>query len=268
MSLPPAQPTDFVRQYAPWSISKLDVAALCPHKFYLQYHEKRKMGIPASSAALVGRAVHTLLEDITRGYKLEIARKLAVEMHELTTTEIESVDGFIPAALKFMSRIQAYRKRHDLGPLQAEQKWAIGFDGKPLGYWHNDVFLRGSVDLNATFNKKPYALVIDHKTGKQKELDAYAGQFAAYKLLLKAHKPKVQKVQTGINHLFSETVDMSKGLSDVRDITALLDDFIRYANTQTKTAYNHHVTRRSPLCDWCDYKAVCTAHVGHNGQKR
>ncbi len=261
------EPSDFVRQYAPWAITKINVAAQCPHKFHLQYDVKKKMGLPTSSAALIGRAVHTLLEQIVRGHRLDVARKMAVEGHKLTTNEIEAVDGFIPAATQFLSRINAYRQRLNMGPLQPEKKWAIGFDGKPRGYWSKNVFLRGAVDVHAIFQDKPFALVLDHKTGKWKELKEYRWQFAAYKLLLKAHKPEVQKVQTGINHLFTETVDMSKGLDDVRDISAMLDDFMRYVNEQTRTAYNHNITRRGPLCDWCDYKTICPAHAEHNGQK-
>lgn len=261
------EPTEFVRKFSPWSISKVNVAKQCPHRFYLQYVVKRKTGLPATSEALVGRAVHTMLENITKGYQLEAATRLAIQYHRLTTPEIETVEGFVPAVTKFLRRIEKYRELRNLGNLQSEKKWAISFDGKPLGYWaKTGVFLRGAVDLSAVFNTKPYALLIDHKTGKWKALDEYRWQFAAYKLLLKAHYPHIQKVQVGVNHLFTETIDMHKELDDVRDVSAMLSAFIEYVNQQTRTTYNHKVTRRGPLCDWCDFKIICPAHAEQNGQ--
>lgn len=261
------KPSEFVRQFAPWSISKLNVANQCPHRFYLQYSVKRKMGLPTTSEALVGRAVHTMLENIIKGHTLENSKLLAIDVHQLTTTEIETVDGFLPATTRFLAKVHTYQKKFNLGKLQPEQKWAIKLDGSSCGYWNNDGFLRGSIDLNALFQHKPYALLIDHKTGKWKALEEYAGQLAAYKLLFKAHHPEVQKIQIGINHLFTETIDMKKGLDDVRDVSTMLSTFIGYANNRTRTAYNHQVTRKGPLCGWCDYKTICPAHAEHNGSK-
>jgi CRISPR/Cas system-associated exonuclease Cas4 (RecB family) len=265
--LPSELPSDFVRKFAPWSVSKINVAAQCPYRFYLQYTEKKKMGLPTTSAALVGRAIHTLMENNTKGFKPEVAKRLAIEMHNLTTNEIETVEGFLPAIAKFNSRMAAYQTRMSLGKLQPEQLWAIDFAGKPAKYWGKNVFLRGAVDLHATFLKRPYAFVLDHKTGKWKELNEYKWQFAAYKLLLRTHKPEVIKIQIGVNHLFTETIDMKQGLDDVRDVATMFSAFMKYVNEQTRAAYNHNITRRGPLCDWCDYKTICPAHAEHDGIK-
>ena len=267
--MPVTKPTAFVLEHAPWSISKIGVAAQCPHRFYQQYIVKRKMGLPVGSEALIGRAVHSILEDIFKGHKLANAKRMAVSQHKLTTKEIEGVDLFEPAIRKFWQVFHTYKKQHRVQQVTTEKQWAVDFEGKKIGYWaKKGVFIRGAIDLSGRFSDRPYALLLDHKTGKWKELSAYEWQFATYKLLLKAHQPDIQKVQTGINHLFAETVDMSKGLDDVRDISVLLDRLIRYANEQTRATYNHNITRKGPLCGWCDYKSICPAHTERHGKAK
>lgn len=261
------KPTEFVKQYAPWSISKINVAAQCPQRFYFQYVAKTPTEVPTSSAMLVGRAVHTLLENLTKGHNFTVSFRLAVEGHNLTTNEIETVRGFVPAIRRFMSRMSSYRTVRSLGNLQVEEQLAIGFDGAPLGYWDKRVFVRGALDLSALFLTKPYAFILDHKTGKWKELKEYAAPFATYCLLYKAHHLSVKKIQTGINHLFTETIDLTKKLTNVEDIGKLLDSYIEYVNSATRAAYNLRVTRKGPLCGWCDYRTCCPAHAEQYGSQ-
>jgi len=263
----PVTPTEFVIEHAPWSISKLNLAAQCPHAFHQKYVVGRKMGFPLSSDALVGNAVHTLLEFLMKGHPLKAAHRAAVNKYGLTTMEIERVVAFHPAITSFQKRMAAYFNRCRAEKPVLEQQYAIDFEGNSVGYWSKKGFLRGAIDLSVQFQGKPYALILDHKSGKAKPLEQYEWQFASYKLLFRAHHPDVQKVQLCINHLFTESVDMVKGMHDVRDVSAMLDTFMDYANRQTRSSYNHRVTRKSPLCGWCDYQSICPAHGNYDGNK-
>ena len=267
--MPRVTPSDFVVEHAPWSISKLNTAAQCPHLFYLKYVNKPEMvGVPASVDAMIGTAVHKMVEYALHGHAISKAYKAAITGVDLTTSELERVRAFIPALTVFIKRLALYRVQFKVAPPILEKKWNVGFDGTPLGYWDKTGFLRGAVDLYALFLEKPYALLLDHKSGKTKPLEFYEWQFKAYTLLLKAHNPQVQKVQTGINHLFTESIDMSAKLTDVRDVTGMVEAFIVYANTQTRTTYNHLQARKSPLCGWCDFKTICPAHTEQHGSTK
>lgn len=260
-------PSDFVVKHAPWSISKLNTAAQCPHLFHLKYVDKPEMaGAPASVEAMIGTAVHKMVEFALKGHTIPKAYIAATTGASLTTAELERVRAFIPALTIFIKRLALYRQKFKVAPPVLEKKWNVGFDGTPLGFWDNKGFLRGAVDLHALFQDKPYALLLDHKSGKAKPLDFYEWQFKAYNLLLKVHNPQIQKVQTGINHLFTESIDMTAELTDVRDVAGMIDALIVYANKQTRTTYNHLQTRKSPLCGWCGFKTICPAHTEpHNG---
>jgi hypothetical protein len=268
--MPDTQPSEFVNKHAPWSISKLGVAAQCPHLFHLKYVEKRKMkGLPVAVDAMIGTVVHRMAEFALKGHNIQKAYHAATCASGLTIQELERVRAFIPALTVFIRRFMLYRQKCSIAKPVLEKKWGVSFDGKPLDFWDNSGFFRGAIDLYAFFEKRPYALLLDHKSGKAKPLTAYEWQFAGYSLLLKAHNPQIEKVQTGINHLFTESIDMSQGLTDVRDVGRLMNALIDYANKQTRTAYNHLQTRPGPLCGWCDYTTICPtqAHTGQNGSK-
>jgi putative RecB family exonuclease len=268
--MPTAIPSDFVKKYAPWSISKLNAAAQCPHLFHLKYVDKPEMvATPMSVDAMIGTAVHRMVEFALQGHAVAKAYKAAIVGTQLVTAELERVRAFMPAITVFIRRLTLYRQHHNVQTPILEKKWSVSFDGAPLGFWDRSGFLRGAVDLHALFAAKPYALLLDHKSGKAKPLDSYTWQFKAYSLLLKAHNPQIEKVQTGINHLFTESIDMSAGLTDVRDVGGMVNAFVVYANEQTRLTYNHLQTRKGPLCGWCDFKPICPAHTEqHNGSKK
>ena len=263
-------PSNFVMKHAPWSISKLNTAAQCPRLFHLKYVDKPEMtGAPASVEAMIGTAVHKMVEFALKGHAISKAYRAATVSASLTVSELERVRAFIPALTIFIKRLAMYRQQFGINKPVLEKKWGVNFDGTPCDFWDNKGFIRGAVDLHAIFQNKPYALLLDHKSGKAKPLEFYEWQFKAYSLLLKVHNQTIQKVQTGINHLFTESIDMSAGLTDVRDIASMLNAFVAYANKQTRTTYNYRQTRKSPLCGWCDYKSICPAHTEQrNGSKK
>lgn len=267
------EPTPTVKKYAPWSISKAQVAKQCPHRFYLQYIKKKRMDLPPSYEALIGTAVHSILEYAVGGLgQLSVSRcfKLAAVEHKLTTRELEEVRGLIPAVENFIKKFGAYCKRLNAEKPVLEQRLAIGYSGEPRAFWDNkNALLRGVLDLSVRFRGKPHALILDHKTGKEHSLDFYKNQFNSYAILLKAKVPDLEKIKLGINFVRADRVDFVKEMVDVRGIDPLLNNIVEYLNEATRDADNSEVAQPGPLCGWCDYRSICPAHMdGTNGKEK
>lgn len=267
------KPTEIVKKYAPWSVSKAKVCEQCPHRFFLQYIEKKKMDVPPSKEALIGTAAHSALEYAVGGKgKLSVAKcfKIAITEHKLTTHEIEVVRGFQPAVENFILKLASYRRRHNTSLPVIEQKLAVDFEGNPVKYWDNDRgLLRGVIDMSLRFQGRPHALILDHKTGKERELKYFDAQFNAYALFMRAAMPDLEEIKLGINFLKADRIEFKKGMLNVRDIQPLLAEVLSFLNDATRDADNHKLVRPGPLCGWCDYKSICPAHVdGADGKKQ
>lgn len=265
------KPTSFVQEHAPWSISKIGVAKQCPMRFYLQYVVKKRVKVPEKIESLLGTTVHTALEHALQGLPVNKCFRLALDSHKLTTEETELVLDFVPTVKNFLDKYKGYTKRHKLYRPEVEQRMAVDFDGNPVRFFDNEKgFLRGVIDVYALFKGRPYALILDHKSGKEHPMDHFMNQFKSYMLLLKAKQPDLEKVQVGINFLKTDRVAMVPGLQDVRDIQPIFEDIVTYANDATKDAHNFKITCKGPLCNWCDYKVSgdCPAFAdGANGKK-
>jgi hypothetical protein len=267
--MPTVKPSTFVKEHAPWSISKAGVALNCPHRFYLQYIKKVRLDLPPNPDSLVGTTVHKALELALTDRPLNRCLELAIAENKLTTNEIDRVMGFEVSAQNFIRKFNAYRKKHNGGEPQLEKRFAIDFDGNPTKFFDNKGFLRGVIDLYMLIQDKPHAVILDHKTGKEHDLNFYDPQFNSYLLLLKAQRPQLQGIVVGINFLLTDNVEFkNRGkLCDVRDVTPIFEEMITYLNNATMDTHKHTVCNKGPLCGWCDYISVCPAHSdGKNGR--
>lgn len=266
------KPTSIVTEHAPWSISKAEVARQCPHRFYLQYIVKKKMNVPPTKEALIGKAVHSAVEYALGSQgKMSVGKcfKLSLVEHKLTTKEIEEARGLQPAVENFIRRFLAYRKKHGIVIPSIEQRLSVDFEGKPTKFWDNkNGLIRGVLDLSARFTGKPWALILDHKTGKERELHYFDKQFNAYALFLKAATPELEAIKLGINFIRADRVDFKKGMMDVRDIQPIFEQVLTFLNEATQDVPNHNLVRPGPLCGWCDYRSICPAHAdGADGKQ-
>jgi len=266
------KPTEFVKEYAPWSVSKAEVAKQCPHRFHLQYITKKRMNLPPTRESLIGTAVHSALEYALRGKgELTMAKafKIAIVEHKLTSSEIDEARALQPAVENFIHKFRKYRKRHGTGRPVIEQKLAVDFNGNPTKFWDNDNgLIRGVIDLSVRFTGRPHALILDHKTGKDHDLKYFEKQFNAYALFLRAAIPELTHIKLGINFIRADRVEFQKGMVDVRDIQPVFEQVLTYLNEATHEAHNHNLVRPGPLCNWCDYKSICPAHAdGADGKQ-
>jgi len=252
------KPSQFVLEHAPWSVSKADTAKECPKKFWFAYvvKEKRKTNVDA----LVGKAAHKALEYALSGRSVSKSIDFAIEEYELTSPEIERMWAFLPAMEHFLRKFRFYCEKHGTHEPKLEQKLAVDLEGNIVkNFFDNEnAFLRGVVDISVRFASKPYGLVIDHKTGRERTLRYYAKQFLAYQILLKAHHPELTRIMSGVNWLKSDRIELGKFI-DVPDVLALMNKFVAFLNEATQDCTDFSVYRTSRLCDWCDYKSKCPA---------
>lgn len=121
-----------------WSFSKLESYERCPKKFGAENITKTSP-FTESEASRYGKDVHKRFEDrMVKGRKLP----LDLKHHEPIMLKLDAAKGEV------------------LG----EQKLALTVDLKPTGYFDDDVWLRGVIDLTKMAEDK--ILVIDWKTGK------------------------------------------------------------------------------------------------------
>jgi CRISPR/Cas system-associated exonuclease Cas4 (RecB family) len=265
-------PSDFVRQYAPWSVSKADSAKQCPHKFWFNYVVKQKKGkAPPSPEATKGRAGHKALEYALSGRPVSKSLQFAAEEFKLTTPEIEELEMFRPAMENFMRKFTHYCNKHETKEILVEKELAVGFEGQKVKYWGKDCFIRGVADVIVLFKNEPYALILDHKTGKVRDRKYYENQFNTYIMMLKAFYPYITKVMTGIHWLKGDSIDIGR-LIEVPDLEPLVSRTITLCNESTSRTHNFEETRRSGLCGWCDFRYLCPDYPesdadGHEDQK-
>jgi putative RecB family exonuclease len=246
-------------EYAPWSHSKAETASQCPRKFYLTYVQKVKTG-KSNSDALVGKAVHTILEFMLAGRNWEVAYGAAVDKHALTTDELERVEDFKVPVHEFMAKLARYKERHDIGnDIWIEKKLAVNLDGNPVKFFDSSAFFRGIVDLAMFPRKQKHIVILDHKTGKHRALRHYRQQFNSYLILTKAAVPDLVQSSTGIHWAKSATVEVDPTSYDVQTIEPYFEQLISWLNDCTQSTVNFGETKRGPLCPWCDYQDSCPA---------
>lgn len=256
-------PSNLVLMYAPWSTSKIETAIQCPKKFGLAYASKPKLPTTGNSDALVGKAAHYILEKITQGVPLPVAYAEAIQKFSLTSVETSRVDELKPYLDNFLHKFESWCTRHAAKERITELKLAVDQKGNPISYFDKHVFFRGVLDLVVLLENAPHAVVIDHKTGKPRDMSHYARQLENYVLLLKSHYLRLTGFVTAINFLQIDQV-VFQPLREVDAIGTLMDPLIAYLNKSTENLTDLEKTNVGPLCGWCDYRQHCPAR-GQDG---
>lgn len=250
------EPSAFVLKHAPWSYSKAETAAQCPLRFFLTYVQKRKRGKP-NADALVGQAVHKILEFMISGRSWNLAYEAARESYDLTSNEIDRVDEMKFAAQNFMTKLGKYQERHNIQDTWIERKLGITLDGAPTRFFGNDVFFRGVVDLALFPKDRGHVIILDHKTGKRRSLHYYEKQFDCYLLLIKASLKTLSQGRVGIHWAKEDLIELSKKSRNIAEIEPYREQLIQWLNSAVEETDNFDKTKRGPLCPWCDHQAEC-----------
>jgi hypothetical protein len=206
----------------PWSHAFLSTADNCPHqalhKFVLRDVERRE-----SQQQKDGIALHeALARRISR--KTPLAEPFALLEPVVSVMERPSVD------------------------LQAELKLGVRLDGSSCGFFDEDCFGRGAIDVCGRSGTR--ALIIDWKNGKIRE-NPFELQIQS--VLLKAKYPDLTQI---FGHYFwvkelqlGPCYDLSDTSSAWRMIMDRVTDIVRCAKM------NSWPKVQSPLCGWCEVKS-------------
>lgn len=254
-------PSETVLKYKPWSVSKANTAKQCPKKFWYEYIDKTKKKVSNSDAA-VGSAVHKLLEVLMTGRPWKLAMAAVLDEGKLTTPEIERVMELQCNTESFMRRFEAVQKKYEITKVIKEQRLSVTLEGQPIEFFNNNGYMRGVVDL-AFLRAIPQAIIIDHKTGKPKDLKYYQDTFDTYALLLKAAYPHLQLARCGIHFVASEEITFIPD-ADISDISVLMDKVTLFLNNATQNLTDFTIEKKSRLCEWCDYRVYCPTYIGSN----
>lgn len=244
-----------LEQYAPWSISKSDLAGKCPYAFHLRYvaKVKRAEGTHAKVGITAHRAQELILRDkMAPNEALEVA---VAESPNLTSGEIAATEELKDAFGAFTLRMDKFKERFGVEEEFYEQKWAITRDYKRTGYEDADAFFRGIVDY-AMLTKTGYLVVVDHKSGRQHPVDYYGRQLDAYAILGQAEFPDIKGVHASLHYM--KTKDLVwHHLRRTDEINGVLRSAHKEVLARRAEELEGFKPKVNKFCKWCDYLAHC-----------
>lgn len=262
----PQELNEFLLKHAPWSLSKIEALKQCPLKFNYGYINKPAPSLltPTDNFdSRVGKAVHKLLEMLILNNSMSQAVASVVREFKLTTRELEAVEAARPSAEKFFSTFKAFRGQNTEHELLTEKKIAVGFKGEKRPFFDkwgtpNTILLRGVIDVGLVYASKPTAIIIDHKTGKNKGMSHYANQMDFYAFMIKANYPHVTRMIPAIHWVQDGKVEQGSDM-DLTRLDVLMDKVVQFMLdvTQNIDASKLNNTKTGILCNWCDYYALC-----------
>lgn len=251
--------------FGPWSFSKLKVLQQCPLKFYLQYILKIKItdGTP-SLITTVGKAVHRILElmiigksigDSFKAAKKEFVGSTLSEAEwntQVATTELN--------VMEFRQRLDDFEKKFPVKRYIQELKVGITQQYTPTGFFSDDVYWRGVIDLGMQLESNDL-IVLDHKTGAPSEMGIrnFQSQLDSYKVLFHHGVEPVNGAQAGV-HFVKDGKVVLDNYTDKLEIEGRLvqelEFFLIAAVDKLKDiGYFKHI--RGGYCKWCDYNEDC-----------
>lgn len=254
--------------FGAWSVSKLKTLEKCPLQFFLQYCVRLAIvGTEDPDEVLnrnAGTALHRMLELMFEGHTfVEAEAQAKVENIEAVTPERwEFVEKHYPNLKSFRRRMGVFEENHPIEYIEPELKIAITRDYKPTGFFAEDAYFRGVIDLPIQLQNED-AVVIDHKRGGSPAygLKYHQAQLSTYHLLYHfGHRP-VKGIQSGIHFMEAGSVVMGK-YTKGSDIELLmpswLDQKIETA-VKTVTEAEAFYPVKGTACTYCKFKPLCRA---------
>jgi|GEM_PF-1302039 len=127
-----------------------------------------------------------------------------------------------------------------------EQKLGITKTGQPTGFWDNDCWFRGKVDLAIVNGAKAY--ILDWKSGNSKYEDPFELEVGA--LLLKAKHREIEFISGSYCWLKENRLGQGYDLSKFRDTWNEINRLV--GKIEADRALNEFEKKQSGLCKgWC-----------------
>jgi len=253
-------------QHGPWSISKAGTASTCPAQFKHKYVAKTPGAITAS-ANKVGTAAHTVLEHRVVGIDAVAAKKVAIEKTPLTAQERSDLRALDDEIESFLRRFNAFCKREGVTELLREVEWGFTAGGKSTGFFADDVYFRGKLDLGAV-TKNNDLFVLDHKSGVARVIHrdlSKKHQLYSYAVLAAINLPQLNGVRCGIHFLQGQEglriqwLDYIPLSSIQRVYTPWLFGHLNDVAENLVEPFCAKPKANWP-CKWCDFRQVCVPY--------
>jgi len=262
MSAPLVIP-EHVLQQAPWSISKAGVIEKCSQQYDYKYGPNKIKELTVYQPATVGVTVHKVLEMTLDGTPIKTAFQHAIDQNNLTLNEIDEVKTFWDQIDRFTKRMAQFQTKHGVLPQNRfiERKWAIKPDFSATDFFDKKGLFRGVVDF-AMLTASKDLIIIDHKSGKEKELKEFEAQFRSYCLMALAKMPDLRGVQTAINFTLTDKLAWNPFIK----AEVIRDEYrpwmVDYLTKSTVGLLQPPVPVKGWYCNYCGYKPICTAFGG------
>lgn len=255
--------SELARKFAPWSISKVSLAEICPRQFKFKYVLKTETKQEVSDNK-VGTCSHKILELRVGGTAAADAKKAALEETPLTSSERESLHVLEENMEDFLRRFADFCRKVRPKQILREQEWGFTADLKPCGFFAPEVFFRGKVDLGVV-TADDDLIVIDHKSGMAKDIvrdQKFKKQLNSYAVLGLVNLPGMAGTRGGIHFMQGASEKRIQWLPylDRHYIEGTLFRWIfEYINTCAEKFVEPFEARprlRWP-CEWCAYQQSC-----------
>ena len=262
-----AELPDYAKKHGPWSISKLGVIEQCSLRFDYKYGEDKIKEESVFEESQVGVVVHRALELALGHFPVKHAFKQALEETPLMSDQRDTVMTFYDQVERFVKTFASYRAhwgvKNDQNSVMIERKWGLDANFKDCGFFDNTkVIFRGVVDY-ALLTAKNNLVIVDHKTGKVRDLSYYDTQFKAYCLLALAKNPSLTAVQTGIHFVMHDKMEWAPKVITAEQIRDEYQPWlVAYITKACDGLREPPKPTKQKLCDWCGYKSICPAHGG------
>jgi len=257
------QISELARKHAPWSFSKMEMAESCPAQFRHKVILK-STAAPAPSDTKVGIVAHEVLEHAVKGKPIGEARKVAAEKTPLTTQEREQLQMLEESIGDFLRRFDTFCKTQGVTRVLTEEDWGFTDKYTKAGFFAEDVYFRGKLDLGA-IDRNNDLFLIDHKSGIAKPLERdqkKRQQLQAYGVLALVNVPDIGGVRGGI-HFMQGSPELRIQWTPYIPAARVKELYVPWLFSRINAAaanlsepFEARPAKKWP-CAWCQYQSVC-----------
>jgi len=208
----------------PLSFSKINLYRTCPTQWKAKYFDK-SVEFKPTEATIYGTELHAEAEQCIKENRNPVER-------------FEVLQPYLDSIRKFKSKY-----------VTAEQEFAITKDLTPTGFWDDNAWLRGKLDV--LVHQEDKAQVLDWKSGKAKPKDF--DELRCFSLLTFCNLPEIEKTKNTYIWLkkdhppTSEIVERSRVQELASDLAETIDQI------ENSVMFDQWKMRVSGLCGkWCD----------------
>lgn len=250
-------------KFAPWAPSKADRAVQCGLAFKYKYVDKIKTE-QKSTAARAGVAIHKALE-LMLAEKISadtaIARTLDI-YKDLLHTEKETLYGLAENLEFFIGKVKKLNSQHKIHEQFTELKMAATPHFGSCNFFNNKGLIRGVLDLVLVL-ENGYLIIVDHKSGKLKELSNFIKQLDIYAVIAYANFPEIKGVQSALNFVSYDHVLWGPKRT-AQQIQQVLQPWLETYLKDCTDNLENFPAKISKLCGWCDYQERCPEYHGED----